>query len=149
MAIEDYLIPFPSNGNMDIRYRNLELTLWSSHAEHHLSCIRELIAKKSFQYSHVMCISPCKGTTTRAQASVKKLNTEIALHCRMYTRCWACLIILGGDQSRFKVLTPDDVKASTAIINHNESGSTRLTKLSWIWESSEVINLGWLVPVLV
>jgi len=149
LAIEDYLIPFPSNGNMDIRYRNLELTLWSFHAEHHLSCIQELIAKKSFQYSHVMCVSPRKGTTTHSQASVKKLNTEIALHCRMYTRCWACLIILGGDQSRFKVLTPDDVKASTAIINHNESGSTRLTKLSWIWESSEVINLGWLVPVLV
>jgi len=131
LPIKDYLVPFPSNGNMDIRYRNHELTLWSFHAEHHLSRIRELIAEKSFQYSHVMCVSPCKGTTTRSHASVKKLNTEIVLHCRMYTRCQARLVILGGDQSHFKVLTPDDVKASTAIINPNESGSTRL-KLSWI-----------------
>jgi len=81
LPIKDYLIPFPSNGNMDICYRNHELTLQSSRAEHHLSHIRELIAKKSFQYSHVMRVSPRKGTTTRSRASVKKLNTEIALHC--------------------------------------------------------------------
>ena len=56
-------------------------------------------------------------------------------------RCRARLILLGGDQSRFKVLTPDDVKASTAIINPNESGSTRL-KLSWIWESSDGHRFG-------
>ena len=53
----------------------------------------------------------------------------------MYSRCWAQLVILGGDQSRFKVLTPVDVKASTAIIKPNDFGSTRL-KLSWIWETS-------------
>jgi hypothetical protein len=139
--IEDYLIPLPSNGNVDICHRNLELTLQSSRAEHHLARIRELIAEKSFQYSHVMRVSPHKGTTTRSRASVKKLNTEIALHCRLYVRCRACLILLGGDQSRFKVLTPDDVKASTAIINPNESGSTCL-KLSWIWESSDGHHFG-------
>jgi hypothetical protein len=134
-AIEDYLIPLPSNGNVDLCHRNLELTLQSSCAEHHLARIRELIAKKSFQYSHVMRVSPRKGTTTRSWALVKKLNTEIALHSRLYAHCQACLILLGGDQSRFKVLAPDNVKASTTIINPNESGSTRL-KLFWIWEAS-------------
>jgi hypothetical protein len=140
-TIEDYLIPLPSNGNVDICHRNLELTLRYSRAEHHLTRIRELIAEKSFQYSHVMRVSPRKGTTTCSRASVKKLNTEIALHCRLYARCRARLILLGGDQSRFKVLTPNDVKASTAIINPNESGSTRL-KLSWIWESSDGHRFG-------
>jgi len=48
LPIEDYLIPFPSNGNMDICYKNHELILRSSHAEHHLSRIRELITEKSF-----------------------------------------------------------------------------------------------------
>jgi len=94
-AIEDYLIPLPSNGNVDICHRNLELSFRSSRAEHHLARIRELIAEKSFQYSHVMRVSPRKGTTTRSQASIKKLNTEIALHCRMYARCRARLILLG------------------------------------------------------
>lgn len=141
LAIEDYVIPLPSNGNVDISHKNLELSLRSSRAEHHLARIRELIAEKSFQYSHVMRVSPRKGTTTRSRASVKKLNTEIALHCRMYARCRARLILLGGDQSRFKVLTPDDVKASTAIINPNEAGSTRL-KLSWIWGSSDGHRFG-------
>ena len=141
LAIEDYVIPLPSNGNVNICHKNLELSLRSSRAEHHLARIRELIAEKSFQYSHVMRVSPRKGTTTRSRASLKKLNTEIALHCRMYARCRAHLIILGGDQSRFKILTPGDVRASTAIINPNESGSTRL-KLSWIWESSDGHRFG-------
>ncbi|KAF8802066.1 hypothetical protein BYT27DRAFT_7008681, partial [Phlegmacium glaucopus] len=35
----------------------------------------------------------------------------------------------------FKVLTPADVKASTAIMNPNEPGSTRLT-LSWLWQTA-------------
>jgi len=140
-AIEDYLIPLPSNGNVDVGHKNLEIAFRSSRAEHHLARIRELIAEKSFQYSHVMRVSPRKGTTTRSRASIKKLNTEIALHCRMYARCRARLILLGGDKSRFKVLTPDDVKASTAIINPNVSGSTQL-KLSWIWESSDGHRFG-------
>ena len=129
-AIEDYLIPLPSNGNVDLCHRNLELTLQSSRAEQHLARIRDLIAEKNFQYLH-----PRKGTTTRSWASVKKLNTEIAQHSRLYARFRARLILLGGDHSRFKVLTPDNVKASTAIINPNESGLTHL-KLSWIWEAS-------------
>jgi hypothetical protein len=140
-TIEDYLIPLPSNGNVDICHRNLELTLRSSRVEHHLARIRELIAEKSFQYSHVMRVSPRKGTTTCSRASVKKLNTEIALQCRLYARCRARLILLGGDQSHFKVLTPDNVKTSTTIINPNESGSTHL-KLSWIWESSDGHRFG-------
>ena len=134
-AIEDYLIPLPSNGNVDSHHSNLELSLRSSRAEHHLTRIRELIAEKSFQYSHVICNSPRKGPTTRSRSSIKKLNSEIALHCRLYSRCRAQLVILGGDQSRFKVLTPADVKASTAIIKPNDFSSTRL-KLSWIWETS-------------
>jgi len=121
LPIEDYLIPFPSNGNMDIRYRNHELTLRSSHAEHHLSRIRDLIAEKKFQYSHVVRVSPCKGTTTRSRASVKKLKTEIALHCRMYTRCRACLIM------------------SLAQLASNSLGFGSLQM---------VIDLGWPVPAL-
>jgi hypothetical protein len=56
----------------------------------------------------------------------------------MYARCRASLFILGADDailSRFKVLNPPDVSASTALLKPNEPGSTSI-KLSWIWQSS-------------
>ncbi|KAF8804833.1 hypothetical protein BYT27DRAFT_7225176 [Phlegmacium glaucopus] len=93
-AIEDQWIPLPSNG------------------------------KKSFQFSHVIHVSPRKGVNTHSRAAVKKLNLKISVHCWLYTQCWACLN-----------LTPGDVKASTAIVNLNEPGSTRLT-LSWLWQTA-------------
>jgi hypothetical protein len=65
LAIKDYLIQLPSNGIVDLCHRDLELTLRSSRAEHHLTRIQELVAEKSFQYSHVMRVSPRKGMTTR------------------------------------------------------------------------------------
>ena len=36
---------------------------------------------------------------------------------------------------------PEDVKASTAIVNPNEPGSTCL-KLSWIWQTASGHHLG-------
>ena len=36
---------------------------------------------------------------------------------------------------QYRKLTTDDVKASTAIVNPNEPGSTQL-KLSWIWQTA-------------
>jgi hypothetical protein len=140
-AIENYLIPLPSNGNVSLCHSDIKISLRSSRAEHHLTCICELIAEKSFQYSHVIHVSTRKGPTTRSRATVKNLNSEIVLHCRLYTQCQACLITLGVDQSHFKVLTPEDVKASTAILKPNDFGSTRL-KLSWIWESSDGHRFG-------
>jgi hypothetical protein len=142
--IEDHSVPLPSNGNITQTHCQLELAHRILRAEFHLTRIRELIADKSFQYSHVIRVSPRKGVTTRARTSVKKLNAEIAGHCRMYTQCQATFIRLGADadiHGRLRPLSPDDVKASTAIINPNEPGSTRL-KLSWIWQTAAGQRLG-------
>ncbi|KAF8797508.1 hypothetical protein BYT27DRAFT_7125484, partial [Phlegmacium glaucopus] len=136
--VEDQAIPLPSNGNVGPVYRELELSHCISHADHHLNRIRDLIAEKSFQFSHVIRVSPRKGVNTHSRAAVKKLNLKISVHCRLYTQCRARLIKLGADAvtvSRFNILTADDVKASTAIVNPNEPGSTRLT-LSWIWQTA-------------
>ena len=46
--IEDQLIPLPSNGNVSQDYAQLELSHHISHADTHLSQIRDLIAEKSF-----------------------------------------------------------------------------------------------------
>lgn len=138
IQIEDQIISLPSNGNVGPAYAQLELSHRISHADHHLNRIRDLIAEKSFQFSHVIRVSPRKGVNTRSRAEVKKLNLQISVHCRLYTQCRVRLIRLGADPvtvNRFQILTPEDVKASTAVVNPNEPGSTRL-KLSWIWQTA-------------
>jgi hypothetical protein len=137
--VEDNTIPLPSNGSIiGTAYAELERSHRITHAEYHINRLRVLIAEKSFQYSHVIRVAPRKGVNTRSRAEVKKLNLQIAVHCRLYTQCRARLIKLGADPAtlnRFQLLTPEDVKASTAVVNPNETGSTRL-KLSWIWQTA-------------
>jgi Kyakuja-Dileera-Zisupton transposase len=138
VPIEDQLIAIPSNGNASNVHRELELSHRIAMAEEQLNHVRNLIAEKSFQFSHVIRVSPRKGVTTRARAVIKKLNNQIAEHCRMYARCRSCLQTLGADisiLSRFRVLNPVDVEASTVVLNPNIPGSTRI-KLSWIWHTS-------------
>jgi hypothetical protein len=138
IQIENQIMPLPSNGNVRQEYAELELSHRMLNAERHLNRIRDLIAEKSFQYSHVIRASPRKAVNTRSRAEVKKLNLEISVQCRLYTHCRSRLITLGAPPAatnRLKELTPEHIKASTAIINPNEPGSTQL-KLSWIWQSS-------------
>jgi len=138
LPVEDQTIALPSNGNTSNIYRGLEVAHRISTADDQLNHIRNLIAEKSFQYSHVIRVSPRKGVTTRSRAAVKKLNNEIADHCRLYTRCRYSLLILGAEPSiltQYKVLNPIDVVGSTAVINPNQPGSTNI-KLSWIWQTS-------------
>jgi len=144
LPIEEQPISLPSNGNVPAIYHELELSHRISHADHHLNRIQDLIAEKIFQYSHVICVAPRKAVNTHSRAAVKKLNLEIALHCRLYSQCRTRLLRLGADlatQSQFRVLTPDDVKASMAVVNPNEPGSTQL-KLSWIWQTAGGHHLG-------
>lgn len=138
IQIEEQLIPLPSNGNVGQAYAPLELSHRIEHADHHLGQIRDLIAEKSFQYSHVIRVSPRKGVNTQSRAAVKKLNLQISVQCRLYTQCRSKLLTLGADPTilnRFQALKTEDVKSSTAIVNPNEPGSTRI-KLSWIWQTA-------------
>jgi hypothetical protein len=138
IQIENQRIPLPSNGSTGPAYAQLELSHRISHSDHHLNRIRDLIAEKSFQYSHVIRVSPRKGVNTHSRAAVKKLNFQISVHCRLYTQCRSRLLTLSADPAtiyRFRKLTIEDVKASTNIVNPNEPGSTRL-KLSWIWQAA-------------
>jgi hypothetical protein len=144
IQIEDQLIPLPSNGNVASTYGQLELTHRISRADLHLNRIRDLIAEKSFQYSHVIRVSPRKGVNTHSRVAVKKLNLQISIQCRLYTQCRSRMVSLGADSAtlnRFRTLTTEDIKASTAIVNPNEPGSTRL-KLSWIWQTAGGHRLG-------
>ena len=136
--IEDQILSLPSNGNIDSIHHELEHTHRISLAEQRLNQIRNLIAEKSFQFSHLIHRAPCKSVTTRSRSTVKKINEQMALHCRMYSRCRSRLVELGADTAtlaRLRVLSPHDIGTSTAIIKPNMSGSSSI-KLSWIWETS-------------
>ena len=122
------------NGHPD---RKVELTLRIKQATQYLAAIREAVAEKSFQYSHVMRKSPSKGVRTRSRTVIAKLNERIALRCRIYSRARSALVRLGADEDTLKtlrVLGKDDVRASTAMINPNSAGSSSVTH-SWIWQS--------------
>ena len=69
-------------------------------AEKHLSNLRNAIADKSFQYSHVICVSPRQGVRTRARGRIANINAKIATHCRAYSRARTALV---------KLQAPDEI----------------------------------------
>ena len=114
-----------------------ELALRVKQAARYLAAIREAVAEKSFQYSHVMRKAPSKSVRTRSRASISNLNNRIALCCRVYGRARTALVQLGADDktlNTFRILLKEDVKASTAILDPNIAGSSSL-QLSWIWHT--------------
>ena len=115
-----------------------EFNLRKDQAKRYIMAIREIIAEKSFHYIHIIRGAPRKSVMTRARNTILKLNYKIASYSRMYGRCRAALHRLAADPgaiAMFKKLTRQDVKASSAVLNPNEPGSTSLS-LSWIWQIS-------------
>lgn len=133
--VEWQTLYLPSNRNVLPCPADVELSLRKEQAQTHIRQLRELIADKSFQYSHVIRVAPRKSIKTKGRATVKGLNVQIAFHCYMYRHCRSRLISLGADRAtlqQFPELKQEDIKASTAILAPNIAGSTTL-QLSWIW----------------
>lgn len=131
-------IIFPSNCvSSDNPLQHAELRFRIHRATQHLANLREMIAEKSFHYSHVIRVAPNKGVRTRSRSIITKINDRIALSCRLYTRCRLEMIRLHVNEdtlSKYQILYKDDVKASTAILNANKPGSSSV-RLSWIWQT--------------
>jgi hypothetical protein len=118
------------------REKVAELTLRKRQASKLLKSLRDAIADKSFQYSHVIRVAPRKRVSNRARKMIIILNNSISFYCQAYNKCRSAMIRLDADErtlSKFKVLTRDDVKSSTALLNPNIPGSTQ-HRLSWIWQ---------------
>jgi hypothetical protein len=118
-------------------FRQAELDLRIKQATRYLAALRDAIAQKSFQYSHVMRAAPSKVVRTRSRSAISDISDHISQYSRVYCRARAAMVRLGADErtlNKFKLLTRDDVKASTAILNPNIPGSSSL-RLSWIWET--------------
>jgi hypothetical protein len=120
----------------DHAYSKIELRLRKDQAHRYIMALREVIAEKSFQYTHVIRVAPRKAVATRARQVVLKLNKNISFYSRIYGRCRAAIERLSENSEPlqvYKILTRQDVKASSAIKNPNTPGSTSLS-LSWIWQ---------------
>ncbi|KAF8218676.1 hypothetical protein L208DRAFT_1348573, partial [Tricholoma matsutake] len=57
-----------------------EILLQKNQASCLLNQLGELIAKKSFQYLHIIRLAPSKGVCTQARSVVKELVDNITLH---------------------------------------------------------------------
>ena len=123
-------------------FRQAELGLRVKQATRYLAALRDAIAQKSFQYSHVLRSAPSKGARTRSRTAIIRITDQVSHYSKVYCRARAALARLGADETtltRFKVLTRDDVKASTAILDPNMPGSSSI-RLSWIWETGPRIS---------
>lgn len=113
----------------------IELDLRRAQAERQLQELRELIAEKSFLYSHVIRVAPRKAVRTRARTNIAKHNISIVHLCRSYMRTRSALLLLGAPSGSHPILLKEHVKASTAILDPNLPGASRL-QLSWIWQTT-------------
>lgn len=137
LPVEREFLGLPSDSNLTGAVRDIEMTLRKKEAKQQLNRLREIIADKSFQYSHVIRTAPRKGVRTRARKDVHDLNHQLTLHARIYSRCRSRLIALGCDKDSldvFRELKREDIQASTALLTPNMPGSTAL-RLSWLWNT--------------
>lgn len=128
------------NDNSMYKYRSEELNHRVRRADTLLARIRDAIAAKSFQYSHIQHPATTKAVLTRSRATNAKITHSIVLLAKLYTANHRrLLLLLTGEKvlQRYKVLQTADVRASTAIIDPNEPGSKSL-RLSWIWTMDAV-----------
>lgn len=137
--IERKVIILPSNGNVQTEISDLEIKFRTRQANAELNQLRDLIADISFQFSHIIRGQIRKNIRTRSQKRIKAIHNQVTLHARIYARCRNHLVALNCGESilrQYRILTREDLKSSTAILDPNQPGSTSL-KLSWIWHSSK------------
>ena len=123
-------------------FRQAELGLRVQQATRYLAALRDAIAQKSFQYSHVMHSAPTKAARTRSRTAIIRITDQVSHYSKVYCRARAALVRLGANEitlTKFKLLTKDDVKASTAILDPNIPQSSTI-RLSWIWETGPRIS---------
>ena len=139
--IEEWQIPLPSYVNSQHPTAKVEFRLRQRQADHILELIRNTIADKSFQYSHVIRVAPRKGVKTRARSAISRLNAVLINHCCTYNQCRSAMIRLdpgNEDLVRHKVLTSADIQSSTALLDPNTPGASSL-RLSWIWQNQTLM----------
>jgi hypothetical protein len=135
---EHRILPIPSAMAQPLEHhREVEMRLRMRQADTLLTSLCELIADKSFHYSHILRLASRQSMRSRARGKIAILNAEISLCCHAYTRCRTAMVRLQVPENmmrRYLVLTKSDIKASSALLDPNKPGSSTL-RLSWIWQT--------------
>lgn len=116
--------------------RLTELKVRKQNARQLLVKVREAVADRSFQYSHIIRKAPTKGIKTRARTKAISQAVHLTDLARQYNRSRDTMRQLGAsevDLQRYRKLEKSDLKASTAVLNPNMPGSTT-AQVGWIWQ---------------
>jgi hypothetical protein len=132
------ILPIPSAIDQPLdHHRKIEMRLRERQADTLLTSLRELIAEKSFHYSHILRLTKGQSMRSRARCKIARLNAEMSLCCRAYIRCRTAMIRLQTPDEilkRYQPLTKSHIRASTALVDPNRPGFSTL-RLSWIWQT--------------
>jgi hypothetical protein len=138
VPVEYQVVPVPSHvpdsGPAD---RATELAVRKTKADQLLAKVREAVADRSFQYSHIIRKAPTKGVKTRARTKAISQAVHLTDLARQYNRSRDTMQRLGAskaDLERYQRIEKSDLKASTAILNPNMPGSTT-GRVGWIWQT--------------
>ena len=72
--------------------------------------------------------------------AIIRLNEIISFHAHAYNKSQSAMVCLGANEQTllaFQCLNCADIRSSTALLNPNMLGSSKL-QLSWIWQGGSV-----------
>ena len=147
------LSSFCDNGIPDRLRRivKIELELRKGQANDALHSLRIAIAQKSFIFrTRIRKNAPTTGYAKRLRSygEARGIKTTIGFSAKVYTTTRKAMERLGAtnsDLSMYRNLTQQDLVASTAVMEPNARGQSRV-KLSWIWhivsdaENTQFVN---------
>lgn len=139
---EDLSLPLPSVLGAQRRHSKSleelaaqELQLRIGQANDALHELRVALIDKAMLFRTEVRHSKSQATTTRAWAKVSTVQKIVSRYAAIYRRARQQMVTLGAEPnqlSRYKPLTPGDLKASSAIADPNSRGQ-RNSNLAWFW----------------
>lgn len=117
-----------------------ELALREGQANDALYAIRLYIGEKSVRFRKNLRLAKSKVQKTRSWDAIHTVDRCLKEQSLIYNSARNAMIKLGADNntmSRYQVLTSEDLKVNTAIVEPNARGQHDV-KLSWIWTMSNV-----------
>jgi hypothetical protein len=112
-----------------------ELKLRIGQANEALHNIRIALVDKALLFRTVIRHHRSQGRSTRAWTQVHAIEKTALINSKIYKRAREQMVELKADEeilSKYKVLTKQDLKISTAVAEPNARGS-RNDSLAWFW----------------
>ena len=123
-------------------FSSIQLLLCKGLANDTIQALRLMIGKQSFHYRKKIRKGVVKSNyniRTRSHKEAQENSKAIKLLARTYRKIHQTMITLGAsedDKAKYQVLSKEDIKSSTAVVDFNASGQRNKT-LSWIWHTQK------------